>query len=293
MLNKKYKQHNMKILKFALILFLTGSFINLFAQGPATARAKQTDNSGYKVGDIAEDFNLKNVDGSMVSLSSMDDVKGYIVVFTSNVCPFALMYEDRLIELHNNMAPKGYPVVAINPNDPTVEEGDSFADMQAKSEESKFPFVYLKDQEQKIYPKFGATKTPHVFLLDKEMVVQYIGAIDDNARSADEVEVKYVENAIAALQEGEAPSPSTTKAIGCSIKTANSGGREGGARGKRRGPPSAAQLLERMDADNDLKISKAEAKGPLAGDFDNLDSDADGFLTSKELSAMKPKGRRK
>ena len=173
--------------------------------------------SGYSVGDKAADFKLKGVDGEMHSLSSMD-AKGYIVTFTCNHCPFSKMYEDRLIDLQKDFGPKGYHVVAINPNDPELYEEDSFDNMVVRAKEKGFNFHYLFDEGQNVYPKYGATKTPHVFLLDKELTVQYIGAIDDNARDASEVEVKYVENAISALEQGKSPDPSFTKAIGCSIK---------------------------------------------------------------------------
>lgn len=174
---------------------------------------------GYKVGDKATDFKLKNIDGKMVSLADFEDVKGYIVTFTCNHCPYAVMYEDRLIDLHNTYAPQGYPVVAINPNDPEVQPADSYEEMKVRAEEKGFPFVYLFDEGQKVYPKYGATKTPHVFLLNKDMKVEYIGAIDDSPRDPDGVEEKYLENAIASLEAGEKPNPNSTKAIGCSIKT--------------------------------------------------------------------------
>ena len=172
----------------------------------------------YKVGDQAADFSLKNVDGTMVSLASMKDVKGYIVVFTCNTCPYAVMYEDRIIALHNKYASQGYPVVAINPNDPDVKAGDDFASMQARAKEKKFPFKYLFDDGQKVYPAFGATRTPHIYLLDANRYVRYIGAIDDNAQNPAEVSVKYLENAIEALKTGNNPDPAETKAIGCTIK---------------------------------------------------------------------------
>jgi peroxiredoxin len=172
----------------------------------------------YKVGDQAADFSLKNVDGTMVSLASMKGVNGYIVVFTCNTCPYAVMYEDRIIALHNKYAPQGYPVVAINPNDPEVKEGDDFAAMQARAKEKKFPFKYLFDDGQKVYPAFGATRTPHIYLLDANRYVRYIGAIDDNAQNPAEVSVKYLENAIEALKAGNNPDPAETKAIGCTIK---------------------------------------------------------------------------
>lgn len=174
---------------------------------------------GYEVGDTATDFKLKNVDGQFVSLSDMADAKGYIVTFTCNHCPYAVLYEDRLIEIHNKYAPMGYPVVAINPNDPEVQPADSFDKMVERAEEKDFPFVYLFDEGQEIYPQYGATKTPHVFLLDSDLKVKYIGAIDDNARNPEAVEVKYLENAIMALESGNEPNPSQTKAVGCSIKT--------------------------------------------------------------------------
>lgn len=173
---------------------------------------------GYKVGDQAADFSLKNVDGSMVSLASMKGVNGYIVIFTCNTCPYSEMYEDRIIALHNKYAPEGFPVVAINPNDPEVKAGDDFASMQVRAREKKFPFKYLFDEGQKVYPQFGATRTPHVFLLDANRYVRYIGAIDDNAQDASAVTIKYVENAIASMKAGNMPDPSETKAIGCTIK---------------------------------------------------------------------------
>ena len=184
----------------------------------AAEAVKNTVKDGLAVGDKATDFKLKNIDGKMMSLSDMADAKGYIVTFTCNHCPYAVMYEDRLIELHNTYAPKGYPVVAINPNDPAAQPKDSFDEMIVRAKEKAFPFPYLFDDGQKVYPQFGATRTPHVYLLDKDMTVRYIGAIDDNHEDATAVKVKYVENAIAAMEGGKEPDPSFTKAIGCTIK---------------------------------------------------------------------------
>jgi len=172
---------------------------------------------GYKLGEVAADFKLKNVDGSMVSLASIENAKGYIVTFTCNECPFSKLYEDRLIELHNKYAPKGYSVVAINSNSPENEK-EGYEAMQNRAEEKGFPFPYLVDEGQTVYPKFGAVRTPHVFLLDQEFKVQYIGAIDDNAKNPEEVEIRYLENAIKSMENGNQPEPNLTKAIGCPIK---------------------------------------------------------------------------
>lgn len=177
------------------------------------------DDVGYKVGDIATDFNLQNaVDDSWVSLKSYGDVKGYIIAFTCNTCPYAVMYEDRLIELHKKYASQGYPVVAINPNDPGVQSGDSYALMKKRATDKKFPFKYLFDDGQTIYPQYGATRTPHIFVLDSDRVVRYIGTIDNNAQDAKAATEHYVASAIEALKRGEDPNPDFTKSVGCTIK---------------------------------------------------------------------------
>ena len=129
------------------------------------------------------------------------------------------MYEDRLIDLHNRYAAKGWPVIAINPNDPAAKAGDSYQEMIVRAEEKGFDFPYLFDDGQKVYPQYGATRTPHVFLLDNTRKVRYIGAIDDSAQDAESVTETYLEDAIAAVEAGKEPNPSFTKAIGCSIKT--------------------------------------------------------------------------
>ncbi|MDX5346127.1 MAG: thioredoxin family protein [Hymenobacteraceae bacterium] len=163
--------------------------------------------NGYSVGDKARDFSLKNVDGKNVSLQSNKKAKGYIVVFTCNECPFSKLYEDRIIALHNKYAPKGYPVVAINPNDPAIVPGDSYEMMQARAKEKKYPFPYLLDETQEIARTYGATNTPHIYILertpDNQFEVKYIGAIDDNARSQKDAQKKYAENTLDELLKGK------------------------------------------------------------------------------------------
>jgi peroxiredoxin len=177
---------------------------------------------GYRVGDEARDFRLKNVDGRMVSLADYPDARGFIVIFTCNHCPFSVAYEDRILSLDKKYKKSGYPVIAINPNDPSVVPADGYKEMQARSSEKGFSFPYLFDEGQKIYPIYGATRTPHVFLLqkvDNKLKVAYIGAIDDNSQDPEAVKEKYLENAVNALLAGKTPEPDFTKAIGCTIKS--------------------------------------------------------------------------
>ncbi|MEM7484691.1 MAG: thioredoxin family protein [Bacteroidota bacterium] len=195
---------------FALVLSL-GAFTNKSA----------TLEKGYAIGDTANDFSLKNIDGNMVSLSDYKDAKGFLVIFTCNTCPYAVAYEDRIVELDAKYKAMGVPVIAINPNNPETKPGDDFEAMKKRASEKGFTFPYLLDEGQKIYPQFGATRTPHVYLLEKTSkgnIVKYIGAIDDNYQDASKVEEKFVENAIDAMLSGKKIAVETTKAIGCTIK---------------------------------------------------------------------------
>jgi len=193
----------------------------VFGQLNAQKMENTSANKGYKIGDVATDFKLKNVDNKMVSLSDFKTAKGYIVIFTCNHCPYAKAYEDRVIALNNKYASKGYPVIAINPNDPKVVAEDSFEGMQKRAQDKGFTFPYLFDEGQKIYPQYGATRTPHVFVLNRENgknIVRYIGAIDDNYSDVNDVSNKYVEAAVDALLSNKPITQATTVAIGCSIK---------------------------------------------------------------------------
>lgn len=186
-----------------------------------TAFGLKSTSEGYKIGDKATDFSLKNIDNKMVSMANYHDAKGFIIIFTCNTCPYSVAYEDRINELDKKYKEKGYPVIAINPNNPAVKKGDDFSDMQVRAKEKGFTFPYLFDDGQNIYPQYGATRTPHVFLLNKEnenLIVEYIGAIDNNSQDANAVTEKYAENAVDALLEGKKPALTNTKAIGCSIK---------------------------------------------------------------------------
>ncbi|TGD58901.1 thioredoxin family protein [Flavobacterium humi] len=202
----------MKTIKIAAFVILIGLMSAFTYEKPG---------SGYQVGDIATDFSLKNVNSKNVSLSDFKDAKGFIVVFTCNHCPYAKAYEDRIMALDKKYKNLGYPVIAINPNNPAVQSEDSFDLMQKRAKEKGFTFPYLFDEGQKIYPQYGATKTPHVYVLQKTKAgnqVKYIGAIDDNYSDESAVKTRYVENAVNALLKNEDVPVKMTKAIGCSIK---------------------------------------------------------------------------
>jgi peroxiredoxin len=175
----------------------------------------------YKAGDFADDFTLKNITGSEVSLSSIKDAKGFIVVFMCNTCPMVKAYENRIIDLNKKFSARGYPVIAINGNDKNVSPGDSYEEMQKLAKSKGYEFQYLYDESQQVTRTFGATNTPHVYVLSRnngKLKVEYVGAIDNNSDDASKADKKYVEDAVNALLSGDKIAITQTKAIGCGIK---------------------------------------------------------------------------
>ncbi|NND32982.1 MAG: thioredoxin family protein [Saprospiraceae bacterium] len=202
----------------SLVLYMIG-----FAAVAMTSASYDSISNPYSLGDQVDDFKLQNVDQEWIQLSEYKGEMGVIIIFTCNTCPYAQLYEDRIIDLHNTYKEKGFPVLAINPNDPIQKSGDSFEKMKIRSEEKAFTFPYVFDADQEIYPRFGATNTPQVFLLDDELQLRYTGAIDDNPQNPQAVNINYVENAIEAIVADEDPNPAKTKAIGCGIKAKKAG----------------------------------------------------------------------
>lgn len=186
-----------------------------------SAFLSQAQNATLKAGDTAPDFKLKNVDGKEVSFASFPKAKGYIVVFTCNTCPYAVGYEQRIIDLDNKFRPQGYPVIAINPNDPEASKADTFDKMQELAKSKKYPFPYLFDAGQKVTDEYGAKHTPHLFIVSKTAkgnVVEYVGAIDNDPEGTKADKTKYAEDVIAALKSNQKPAITQTKEIGCTVK---------------------------------------------------------------------------
>lgn len=174
---------------------------------------------GVKVGDVAPDFSLLNVDGKQLVLHEQTTVKGLIVVFTCNHCPYSVKYEDRINALDAKYREMGYAVIAINPNDTVAVPEDSYSKMIERARTKKFTFPYLIDATQNVAKAYGARRTPHVYVLSRQknnFRVEYIGAIDDAAEGT--IGEKFVENAIDQLIAGKAPQTTFTKAVGCTIK---------------------------------------------------------------------------
>ena len=157
---------------------------------------------------------LQGIDGKPHALADYGDAKLVVLVFTCNHCPVAKAYEDRLIALAKDYADKKVQLVAVNVNNNAADRMDA---MKKRAKEKKFDFPYLYDPTQKIGRDYGATVTPHVFVLDKNRKVAYIGAVDDNM-NAEAVKSRHLRDAVDALLEGKDPPQAVTQQFGCGIQ---------------------------------------------------------------------------
>jgi len=171
--------------------------------------------AALEIGDPAPDFqNIIGVDDKTHSLSDYADAKLIVLVFTCNHCPVAVAYEDRLIQLQADYKDKGVQVIAVNVNNIPPDRLDK---MKERAEQKGFNFPYIYDSSQKMGHDYGATCTPHVFVLDQQRKIAYMGAIDDSMKP-DRVRKHYLRDALDALLAGKTPPEQVTKQFGCSIK---------------------------------------------------------------------------
>ena len=172
-----------------------------------------------KIGTVVNDFTLKNIDNSNISLSNFKDAKGFIIVFTCNHCPFAKLYPKRLNDLNTKYKALGVPLLAINSMDTLVYEEESFELMQKKAETEKLNFPYLFDAMQRVGKNFGAEHTPQAYIIWKEnnaWVIKYSGAVDDNGEHPEKA-TSYIGNAVNELLNNKPVSKPETQSFGCRI----------------------------------------------------------------------------
>jgi len=190
----------------------------LIAVGASILMGSVANASNLKIGDASPDWSaIVGVDDKPHALIDYTKPKVMVMVFTCNHCPVAQAYQDRLIALQKDYENKGVQVIAVNVNNIPDDRLDKMKD-RAKSK--KFNFPYLYDPTQKIARDYGATVTPHVFVLDKERKIAYMGAVDDNMKEK-EAKKHYLRDALDAVLAGKKPPEETTKQFGCTIKFEN------------------------------------------------------------------------
>jgi peroxiredoxin len=166
------------------------------------------------------EIKMADISGKDVSLKDAKGENGLLVIFSCNMCPWVIAWEDRYVSLTNEFKPQGVGIIAINSNEKQFDSVDSMEEMQKHAKELGYNFYYTMDQGSKLAREFGATRTPHIYLFDQNDKLVYRGAIDDNARKPDKVEQTYLADAIDNMLAGAKINPAATKALGCGIKFA-------------------------------------------------------------------------
>jgi len=170
------------------------------------------------LGSKALDFHLPGVDGKTHTLGEYEGKPIVALTFWCNHCPYVQAWEQRVIEVARDYAAKGVQVVAINANETINYPTDDFPHMVERSRDKRYPFPYLRDETQDIARAYGASRTPEFFVFDKDRLLRYHGAPDDNYESPARVTRKYLREALDALLKGGHPALAETPPKGCSVK---------------------------------------------------------------------------
>jgi peroxiredoxin len=168
--------------------------------------------------DPAPDFRLKGIDGAEHALADYGEAPVLVVVWSCNHCPYVQAYEDRLIAFTRDHAERGVRLVAINSNSAVSHPEDSFERMVERASAKGFNFDCLRDETQEIARAYGAQRTPEVFVFDADRRLRYQGGIDDSWDNPRAVSRSSMRDAVEALLSGQDPNPSSTPAVGCTVK---------------------------------------------------------------------------
>lgn len=175
---------------------------------------------------LPKGLSFRTIDGK---LQALDELRGKVVVFHfwSTTCPYEIVAEPKLNALSAEFATKGVVMLGIaanageigaKPDDKAFDEKDEekrpYAELRSKAKESKVNHTIVVDHEAQLGRLLDGKTTPHCFVFDKEGVLQYQGALDDDSGGKKEAPVSYVKEAVAALLAGEKPGVQTTKPYG-------------------------------------------------------------------------------
>jgi peroxiredoxin len=171
-----------------------------------------------QLGEKAPDFKLPATDGKTYQLSDFDDAKVLVIFFTCNHCPYVIGSDEVTRQTVEKFAPKGVRFVGINSNSKNTYAEDDFEHMVVRMKKHKFPWLYLYDQTQEVAKAYGALRTPHFFVFDKDRKLIYTGRGVDNPRDTSKMTTNDLERALSEHLTGKKVSVPLTNPIGCNVK---------------------------------------------------------------------------
>jgi peroxiredoxin len=171
-----------------------------------------------QIGDKAPDFKLPATDGKTYRLADFNDAKVLVIFFSCNHCPYVTGSDEVTRRTAEQFIPQGVKFVAINSNSANTYPEDDFPNMVARMKEKKFPWLYLRDEPQKVALAYGALRTPHFYVFDRSRKLVYTGCGVDNPRDTSRMTVNDLENALREHLAGKPVSKPMTNPIGCNVK---------------------------------------------------------------------------
>jgi peroxiredoxin len=171
-----------------------------------------------KIGDRAPDFNLPATDGKNYGLANFADAKVLVVFFTCNHCPFVTGSDEVTRATAERFRKKGVAFIGINSNSEKTHPEDDFATMEERMKTHRFPWIYARDKSQKTAEAYGALRTPHFYVFDRDRKLVYTGRGVDNPRDTTRMKVNDLDRALEEHLAGKAVSVPMTNPIGCNVK---------------------------------------------------------------------------
>ena len=199
-------------MKFNISSFVTICLFAGFVGACSVAAANDKSQPTAAVGKEVPDFSLQDYRGHKHELSAVK-TDFVVLAFLGTECPLARLYANRLQELSG--ISDRVTFIGINPN-----SQDSITEIAAYARTHKVSFPILKDVGNKVADMIGCTRTPEVFVLDRERRVVYQGRVDDQygiGYVRDEPKHPELKNALNELLAGKPVSVARTDAIGCLI----------------------------------------------------------------------------
>ena len=171
-----------------------------------------------QLGGQAPDFDLPATDGKRYTLTDLAAADVLVIFFTCNHCPYVIGSDEATRATAEKFAGRGVRFVGINSNSRNTYAEDSFEHMVERMAEHKFPWIYLHDESQDVARAYGALRTPHFYVFDKDRKLVYTGRGVDSPRDATRSTVTDIENALTEHLDGKPISTPMTNPIGCNVK---------------------------------------------------------------------------
>ena len=171
-----------------------------------------------QLGERAPDFKLPATDGKTYRLSDFNDSKLLVVFFTCNHCPYVTGSDEVTRKTALKFIPQGVKFVGINSNSEHTYAEDSFEHMVERMKEHKFPWLYLRDESQDVARAYGALRTPHFYVFDKDRKLVYTGRGVDSPRDTSKMTINNLDQALTEFLAAKPISVPLTNPIGCNVK---------------------------------------------------------------------------